>query len=183
MWLRLRHYLHLLSTGHDVLTYRPLGVVLDVFCRCHTVYVIHHGVSFRRPARLSATHVFVPCDALSPYLALQARRHTFVIVHSITGPSALSSLTGLSRISPLIIHFLGGLLLLCAATGSFRSVRIHTYTCLPARGRDSGESLLACSLAFGLRQAAYVSARRVQVITISAFPGSLLGVFTFHGVG
>jgi hypothetical protein len=113
---------------------------------------------------------FVLSADLALYLPFQ--EHVLVLVHSLTGSS---------NILYLVIHYLGGLLLLCAAPGRISSVRLHIYVCLPARGRDCGRDLLACRLASGLLLAAYVSSAHVQVWHSFQLFQAACCVCRFHG--
>jgi len=119
---------------------------------------------------LSVPHGFVLSADLALYLPFQEL--VLVLVHSLTGSS---------NVLYLVIHYLGGLLLLCAAPGRIRSVRLHIYVCLPARGRDCGRDLLACRLASGLLLAAYVSSAHVQVWHSFQLFQAACCVCGFHG--
>jgi hypothetical protein len=76
----------------------------------------------------------------------------------------------------LVVHHLGGLLLLCGATGRLHSVDLHIHTCLPARGRDSGRDCLHADLHLVCGWQLTFLLRVCRLAQFSAFSGSLLCV-------
>jgi hypothetical protein len=166
-------------------------------CRRNSVHhVIYPGVSFRRPVRcwtlsaslllypfptLSVRRVFVPCAAFSPYHLIFSCTHaatTFVVIsHRYTDSLSASCSLAFPAFPNLETLSLRAAFLVWCDRG-FRS--FHICTCLPARGRDSGECLLACRRAFGLRRAADVDPRLCRLPRFSQYP---VGCIDFSRVG